>query len=438
MEIISLSETQRDELQEVANIGVSHAATALSQMVNKQIQIGIPRIELIPLEKTIECVKSEEIIVGIFLKISNEIPSYSLLLLSQKSAFTLTDMLLGQPSDPKKQTITEMDQSALKEVGNIMICAFFDSVAELLGTTIVPGPPSLAYDMPAAVLDYVLIQIGNVADQVLVFDTNVKTDKEETFDIQLFLIPEPKSITTILEKIDMSGMKEKKPMANIEQLNSIQLDALKETGNIGCSHAATAVSQMINKQVDISVPSIKIKKIMELQTTLTTFSEYNQKIVGVYLELTNEFHGSILFLFPYQSALILSDLLLCQKPGTTKELDEMGKSAITEVGNVVVSAYTNALGTFLKTTIMLSPPSFASDMPYAFLEKITNILGKGATHALIFDTIFKGENDLFKSYFVLLPSPQSLDTLLNRLVSCIENDHGDPVTDQYIESLSKI
>ena len=227
-------------------------------------------------------------------------------------------------------------------------------------------------------------------------------------------------------------------MANIETLNPLQLDALQETGNIGCSHAATAVSIMVNKQINISVPHIKIKKITDLHETLKTFSENNQKIVGVYLELTNEFHGSILYLLPIQSALILSDLLLCQEPGTTKELDEMGQSAITEVGNVIVSAYTNALGAFLKTTIMLSPPSFASDMPNAFLEKISKTIGAETTHALIFDTVFKGENDLFKSYFVLLPSPQSLDALLKRLVSCIENNQGDAATNQYIESLSKI
>ena len=227
-------------------------------------------------------------------------------------------------------------------------------------------------------------------------------------------------------------------MANIETLNLIQLDALQETGNIGCSHAATAVSIMVNKQINISVPTIKIKKITDLHETLKTFSENNQKIVGVYLELTNEFHGSILFLLPIQSAFILSDLLLCQEPGTTKELDEMGQSAITEVGNVVVSAYTNALGAFLKTTIMLSPPSFASDMPNAFLEKISKTIGTETTHALIFDTVFKGENDLFKSYFILIPSPQSLDALLKKLVSCIENNHGDVATNQYIESLSKV
>ena len=227
-------------------------------------------------------------------------------------------------------------------------------------------------------------------------------------------------------------------MTNIETLNPIQLDALQETGNIGCSHAATAVSIMVNKQINISVPTIKIKKIIDLHETLKTFSEDNQKIVGVYLELTNEFHGSILFLLPIQSALILSDLLLCQEPGTTKELDEMGQSAITEVGNVVVSAYTNALGAFLKTTIMLSPPSFASDMPNAFLEKISKTIGAETTHALIFDTVFKGENDLFKSYFVLLPSPQSLDALLKKLVCCIENNPGDVATNQYIESLSKV
>ena len=75
-------------------------------------------------------------------------------------------------------------------------------------------------------------------------------------------------------------------MTNIEKLNKIQLDALQEAGNIGCSHAATAVSQMINKTINISVPDIKIKEIMTLPETLNKISQNNEKIVGVYLELT--------------------------------------------------------------------------------------------------------------------------------------------------------
>lgn len=204
MEEIIVSDLQKDALQEIANIGASHAATALSQMVQREIKILIPKIDIIPLDQTIDKFKNEEAIVAIFLKISNEIPSYSLLLLTQKSAFALADILLQQKSDTTKTELTDMEKSALEEVGNIMMCAFFDSIAELLHIPIVPGPPALAYDMPSAVMDYVLIQIGAVADKIFVFDTVVEEEKEGTFGISLFLVPEPKSIHVILEKIGMS------------------------------------------------------------------------------------------------------------------------------------------------------------------------------------------------------------------------------------------
>ncbi len=181
MEEIIVSDLQKDALQEIANIGASHAATALSQMVQREIKILIPKIDIIPLDQTIDKFKNEEAIVAIFLKISDEIPSYSLLLLTQKSAFALADILLQQKSDTTKTELTEMEKSALEEVGNIMMCAFFDSIAELLHIPIVPGPPALAYDMPSAVMDYVLIQIGAVADKIFVFDTLVQEEKEGTF-----------------------------------------------------------------------------------------------------------------------------------------------------------------------------------------------------------------------------------------------------------------
>jgi chemotaxis protein CheC len=224
-------------------------------------------------------------------------------------------------------------------------------------------------------------------------------------------------------------------MTDVATLNEIQLDALQETGNIGCSHAATAVSRMISKPIFISVPDIQIKKINELRDTLKTYSDEHGKVVGVYLELTNEFLGSILFVFPYDSALSIADLLMCQKLGTTKELDEMSQSAIMEVGNVVVSAYTNALGKFLNTTIMLSPPSFACDVPDEILDRVLKNLGNDTTHALVFYTRFNEESNLFKSFFILLPSPKSLDILLQKLTSCILHNQDDE-TKAYLNSLS--
>ena len=225
-------------------------------------------------------------------------------------------------------------------------------------------------------------------------------------------------------------------MSQIENLNKDQLDAVQETGNIGCSHAATAVSAMIGKTVDISVPSLKVKKVEELDMSLAEIFDPNEKIVGVYLELTDEFQGSILMLFTMKSALSLSDALIGQEPGTTTELDEMSRSAITEVGNIVVSAYTNALGALLNSTVMLSPPTFTEDMPKGVLEKVQTALGRDTKHALIFDIKFTGEGDLFDSYFILLPSPKSLDVLLKKL-GCMISDNSGNANAEYVNSLSK-
>lgn len=225
-------------------------------------------------------------------------------------------------------------------------------------------------------------------------------------------------------------------MKKLHLLNDSQLDALQETGNIGCSHAATAVSQMINQEVDIKVPRIYIQKIPELRESLRTISGEDNKLVGVYLELTNDFLGSILFLFPYKSALVLSDLLMFQPIGTSNELNEMSQSAITEVGNVVVSAYTNALSTFLDTSIMLSPPHYSEEVPDMFLDRITKAIGEDSEHALIFDTQFKGKKNQFESYFVLLPSPQSLDMLYDRLIASFGTTSDGEVND-YVNSLAE-
>jgi chemotaxis protein CheC len=225
-------------------------------------------------------------------------------------------------------------------------------------------------------------------------------------------------------------------MRQLHLLNELQLDALQETGNIGCSHAATAVSQMINEEVEITVPRIFIQKLPELRESLRTISGKENKLVGVYLELTEDFLGSILFLFPYESALVLSDLLMFQPIGTSTELGEMSQSAITEVGNVVVSAYTNALSEFLNSSIMLSPPHYSEKIPDVFLDEITSNLGPDTSHALIFDTQFRGKKNQFTSFFVLLPSPQSLDILYERLIASFGKT-SDIEVDAYVNSLAE-
>jgi len=204
MEQIVLNNDQKDALQEVANIGAAHAATALSQMVGKSIDMGVPEVDVIPLENTIDCVKDQEIVAGVFLKIEDGIPLNILMLLSENSAFSLSNILMGEESNKTKDDLSEMDESAIKEVANVIMCAYFDSITELLGVSLIPGPPFFAYDMPAAVLDYVLIQVGEVTNEAIVMNCDVMNEGKEDFRIDLFILPKPSSVTLILEKLGMA------------------------------------------------------------------------------------------------------------------------------------------------------------------------------------------------------------------------------------------
>jgi chemotaxis protein CheC len=201
MEEIVLNEIQRDAMQELANIGAGHASTVLSQMIHRNIHMGIPKVEVITLDKVPFYVKDERIVVGIYLKISDQIPSYILLLIPRDSAFAIAHLLVGQEAPESAEILSELDRSALSEVGNVMVCAFFDSLSELLGISVVPSPPVLAYDIPEAVLDYALIQIGAVSNQIVVFNVDLKEENKDSFKIHMFLMPEPKSVDVILTKL---------------------------------------------------------------------------------------------------------------------------------------------------------------------------------------------------------------------------------------------
>ena len=203
MEQIVLNTDQKDALQEVANIGAAHAATALSKMVGREIQMGIPKVEVIPLERTVDYVIDQEVVTAVFLKIEDGIPLNILLLSSQESSIALSNMLMGKEIDEKKEILDDMNKSAMKEVGNVIMCAFFDSLTELLGVSLIPGPPHLACDMPAAVLDYVLAQLGEVANEAVVFSCEVKEEKGGNFKLDLFLLPSPSSVKIMLEKLGM-------------------------------------------------------------------------------------------------------------------------------------------------------------------------------------------------------------------------------------------
>lgn len=156
-----------------------------------------------PIEQSITIMGDEEEIAGVFLKISDQVPMYILLLLSKESSLYLTGLLLGVKPDPSKEHLEEMDYEALKEVGNIMMTSFFDSVTNLIGISMIPSPPQIAFDAPEVILESVMVQISEITEDVMVFDSDVGDEQQKRFKINMCLLPEPSSVDIILEKLGM-------------------------------------------------------------------------------------------------------------------------------------------------------------------------------------------------------------------------------------------
>jgi len=145
----------------------------------------------------------------------------------------------------------------------------------------------------------------------------------------------------------------------ILNLSLIQLDALKEIGNVGAGNSATALSQLINRKIDMTVPQIAI---MPLGDVPDVVGGADAMVAGVFLRVYGPAPSSILFLLPRDSAFALVDMLMGREHGTTISLNAMDESALMEIGNILAGAYLNALSHFTKLTLLPSIPSLAIDM----------------------------------------------------------------------------
>jgi len=200
MRFDALTEEQLDALREVSNIGVAHAATALSQLIGKSISLKVPTVLLTEIGKVPEVFGgAERIVVGIYLHMLGDARGNILIVLPRESAVKLLARLLPREKS-EGGLLTELEISALKEVGNILASAYLNALGTMIRKTLIPSVPVLSFDMAGAVIDYVLIELGEVSDMALMVETEF-FGEDEKISGQFFLLPDPDSLRIILKAI---------------------------------------------------------------------------------------------------------------------------------------------------------------------------------------------------------------------------------------------
>ena len=198
---------------------------------------------------------------------------------------------------------------------------------------------------------------------------------------------------------------------SLNHVNDMYMDVLKEIGNIGAGNATTSLASMINAKIDMSVPKVELMEASELGSAICPEDEI---IVGIFLEVTHDITGSMMFLMKMDSAHYLVNKLMGKDPTNMDPFDEMDLSAMKEIGNIISASYLTALSGMTNLTISPSIPYIAVDMAGAILSVPAIQFGQYGNNALLIETEF-GDDYRIGGYFILMPEEESYAKILTSL-----------------------
>ena len=197
----------------------------------------------------------------------------------------------------------------------------------------------------------------------------------------------------------------------LEQVTENYYDVLKELGNIGAGNAMTALSQMLQCKVDMKVPQVKL---LEFSAVGELMGGEEQIMVGVFLGVEGDITGSMMFMVEEESARhLIQKITMGMMPAGT-EFEEMGLSAMKEVGNIITGAYLNSLSTLTNLKIYPTPPALTVDMAGAILSVPAIQFGIYGDRILLIQSQFYDEVEL-DGYFILIPDMESYTKILTAL-----------------------
>ncbi|WP_026689878.1 chemotaxis protein CheC [Alteribacter aurantiacus] len=201
----AISEKHLDAFKETANIGAGHAATALSTLLNKPMDMSVPQVDLVPFEEMNERLGGgEAVVVAAFLQVEGDVTGSLFFMLSLDGASSLVQELTSNLEEPlKTPPYSSMALSAFNEVGNILAGSYLSALAEFTKLRLYPTVSQTVVDMAMAIVSHGLIAHSMHSDYALVIDTKM-TEKgcdKNKMNGHFFFLPDPKSFQPLLQSL---------------------------------------------------------------------------------------------------------------------------------------------------------------------------------------------------------------------------------------------
>ena len=198
---------------------------------------------------------------------------------------------------------------------------------------------------------------------------------------------------------------------DLNNMDGVYFDVLKEIGNIGAGNATTALAQMLDTKVDMKVPKVALLEFSEVGEAM---GGEEQIMAGIYQVVEGDISGSIMFLLEEKSARTLVAKLMGATETGDGSFNEMEMSALKEIGNIITGSYLSSLSMLTNLKIISSVPDISIDMAGAILSVPAIEFGTLGDKILLIQTAFSDDVKL-DGYFILVPDLESYDKILTSL-----------------------
>ncbi|MFE0506496.1 chemotaxis protein CheC [Peribacillus butanolivorans] len=206
--IEKINPLQLDILKEIGNIGAGHAATALSAILNRKIDMNVPNVRVVSFDEMMEMAGgAEQVVASIFLRIVGDASGSMFFILSLPVAEYFIQQMTGDETFSIDSTpYTDLALSCLQELGNILSGSYLTSLSDFTQLNLYPSVPSLSIDMVGATISYGLLELSQASDTAIVIDTVLEKDQlfAESIDGHFFLLPDPESFDTIFSSLGVA------------------------------------------------------------------------------------------------------------------------------------------------------------------------------------------------------------------------------------------
>ena len=199
MEEGQLTSIQMDALKEVSNIGTGNAATALSMLLGRKIDMTVPAVNLIEFSALLEQAGDDEV-AGIVVRVLGDIPGSILIIFEKNVALAIINMLTGR----EEEYYSEFGSSALCEIGNILSGSYMNAISQFTGLSAIASVPAVSYDMLSAILATTFVESGQYDEYILDIETLFLDENNGNVGAHFYYIPVPGSIEKILKTIGVN------------------------------------------------------------------------------------------------------------------------------------------------------------------------------------------------------------------------------------------